>query len=64
MYVFIKGEKGEAVPLTGREGPWGCEMSRLTDDGEFVSLTRRHAFTPRKISATHFCQEAELTPGP
>jgi hypothetical protein len=55
--------KGKAIPETGREGPYGCEMSRLThflenwltDGGEFVSLTRRPSFTPRKIPDTHFC---------
>jgi hypothetical protein len=25
----IKGKKGKAIPVTGREGPQGCEMSRL-----------------------------------
>jgi hypothetical protein len=55
--------KGKAIPVTGREGPEGCETSRLphflgnrlTDGGEVVSLTRRPAFTPRKIPGTHFC---------
>jgi hypothetical protein len=54
--------KGEAVPVTGRGGPKGCETSRLphfldrlTDSGEVVSLTRRPPFTPRKIPGTHFC---------
>jgi hypothetical protein len=28
--------------------------NRLTDGGEFVSLTRRQPFTPRKILGTHF----------
>jgi hypothetical protein len=54
--------KGEAIPVTDRGGPQGCETSRLphfldnrlTDDGE-VSLTRRPHFTPRKIPGTHFC---------
>jgi hypothetical protein len=54
---------GKTVPITGREGPWGCEMSRLphfldnrlTDGGEVVSLTRQLPFTPRKIPGTHLC---------
>jgi hypothetical protein len=58
----IKG-KGKAIPVTGREGPEGCETSRLphfldnrlTDGGEAVSLTRRPPVTSRKISGTHFC---------
>jgi hypothetical protein len=44
--------KGKAVPVTGREGPQGCETSRLpnflnnrlTDGGEVVSPTRRPPF--------------------
>jgi hypothetical protein len=61
--IISKAKKGEALPVTGREGPYGCEMSRiphfldnqLTDGGEVVSLTRRPPFTPRKIPGTHFC---------
>jgi hypothetical protein len=42
-------KKCKAVPLTGREGPYGCETSRLshfldnrlTDGAEVVSLTRQ-----------------------
>jgi hypothetical protein len=58
-----KGKQGKAVPVKGREGPWGCETSmlphflgiRLTSGGEVVSPTRRPPFTPRKIPGTHFC---------
>jgi hypothetical protein len=53
MYVFtVKGKKGKAIPVTGREGPYGCEtlrlphfLNRLTDGGKVVSLTRRPPFT-------------------
>jgi hypothetical protein len=46
----------EAIPVTGRGGPWGCETSRLphfldnrlTGGGEDVNLTRR-PLPPRKI---------------
>jgi hypothetical protein len=46
--------KGKPIPVTGREGPLGCEMSRLpyildnrlTEGNEVVSLTRRPPFTP------------------
>jgi hypothetical protein len=39
----------KAIPVTGREGRYGCETSglphfldnQLTDSGEVVSLTRR-----------------------
>jgi hypothetical protein len=27
--MMRNGKKGEAVPVTGREGPQGCETSRL-----------------------------------
>jgi hypothetical protein len=55
--------KGKTIPVTGCEGPWGCETlriphfvdNRLTDAGEIVSLTRQPPFTPRKIPGTHFC---------
>jgi hypothetical protein len=30
-------------------------LNQLTDGAEFVSLTRRPQFTPRKILGTHFC---------
>jgi hypothetical protein len=51
-----------AIPLTGREGPYHCETSklphfldsRLADGGEVVSLTRRPLFTPRKIPVLSF----------
>jgi hypothetical protein len=47
-------KKGKTVPVTGREGPQGCETSRLPhyldnwlrDGREVVSLTRRPPFTP------------------
>jgi hypothetical protein len=50
--------KGKAIPLTGREDPQGCVMSRiphfldnlLRDGGDVFSLRRRPPFTPRKIA--------------
>jgi hypothetical protein len=55
--------KGKAIPVTGHEGPQGCETSRrphfldnrLRDGGEVVSLTRRLPFASRKIPGTHLC---------
>jgi hypothetical protein len=46
--------KGKAIPVTGHEGLWGCETSRLphfldnrlTDGSEVVSPTPRPPFTP------------------
>jgi hypothetical protein len=68
----IVQHKGEAIPVTGRAGPQGCETSRLphvlpnrlTDDGEVVSLTRRPPFTLQEDSWYSFLLEAESTPGP
>jgi hypothetical protein len=61
--ISIRKKKGKALPLTGREGPQGCETSRLphfldnrlTDGGEVVSLMCWQPYTPRKILGTHFC---------
>jgi hypothetical protein len=66
----VKGTKGKAIPVTGRGGPYGSETSRLpqfldnrlTDGGEFVSLTHRPRFTPRKIAGTHFCYRMSRLP--
>jgi hypothetical protein len=60
----ILKKKGNAIRVTGRGGPQGCETSRfphfldsrLTDGGEVVSLTYRQPFTSRKIPGTHFSQ--------
>jgi hypothetical protein len=65
-------KKGKAIRVTGREGPYGCEPSRLphfpdnrlTDGGEVVSLTRRKPFTLQEDSPYSFLLEAESTPGP
>jgi hypothetical protein len=56
-------KEGKAIPVTGRGGPEGCEMSRLphfldirlTDGGEVVSLMHQPSSTLRKIPGTHFC---------
>jgi hypothetical protein len=61
-YYFVL-KKGNAIPVTGRGGPLGCETSRfphfvdnqLTDDCEVVSLMCWLLFTSRKIPGTHFC---------
>jgi hypothetical protein len=63
---------GKAIRVTGRGGPQSSNTSRLphildnrlTDAGEFVSLTRRPLFTPREDSLYSFMLEAESTPGP
>jgi hypothetical protein len=57
-----KKVKSKAIPVTGHEGPQGCEMSRLphfldsqlTDGGEVFSLMCWPSFTPQKIPGTHF----------
>jgi hypothetical protein len=61
--MLVLKEKSNAILITGRGGPKGCETSRLpyflddrlTDGGEDISLPRRPIFTPRKIPGTHFC---------
>jgi hypothetical protein len=63
---------GKVKSVTGHEGPWGCETSRLphfldnrlTDGGEVVSPTRRPPFTSQEDSWYSFLLEAESTPGP
>jgi hypothetical protein len=66
-------KKGKAIPVTGREGPYCCEKSRLphfldnrlTDGGKVVSLTRRQAaLYSQEDSWYSFLLEAESTPGP
>jgi hypothetical protein len=64
-------KKGKATPVTDREGPWGCEMSRLqhfldnwlTDGGKLVSLMHQPPFTPQKHFWYSFMLEAESTVG-
>jgi hypothetical protein len=65
--------KRKVIPITGREGQYGCETSRLPHfldsqlkaGGEAVTLTRRTAFTsPQEDSWCSFVLEDESTPGP
>jgi hypothetical protein len=57
----LSGKKGKVIAVTGREGPWGCEMSRLPhfldtqfkDSNEIVSLTFQPPFAHRKIPGTY-----------
>jgi hypothetical protein len=63
--------KGKAIPLTGREGPYGYKTSRLphfldnrlTDGGKVVSPKRRPPL-PQNYSWYSFLLEAESNPGP
>jgi hypothetical protein len=72
MYLPSKGSKGKADPVTGREGPYGCEGSRLphlldswlTDGGKVVNLMRRPLFAHQEDSWYSFLLEAESTPRP
>jgi hypothetical protein len=58
VFSVVRTIRKNAIPITGREGPLGCEMSRLphfldnrlTDDGEVVSLMRRPPFTLQEES--------------
>jgi hypothetical protein len=64
--------KGKAIPVTGHEGPYGCQTSRLThfldnrltDGGEVVSPTCRPPFTPQVDSWYSFLLEAQSAPRP
>jgi hypothetical protein len=68
----VKVKQGQAIPVTGHGGPFGCEMlrvshyleSRLTDGGKVVSNMRRPPFTPQEDSGYSFLLEAESIPGP
>jgi hypothetical protein len=59
--------KSKAIPVTGREGPQGCETlrlphfldNRLTDGGEVVSLMRRPPVTPQEDFWYSFLLETE-----
>jgi hypothetical protein len=70
--VNTQCKKSKAIPVTGSEGSYGYETSRLqhfldnllTDCGEGVSLTRRPPFTPQVDSWYSFLLEVESTPGP
>jgi hypothetical protein len=76
--IFVKSckipllSKGKAIPVTGCEGPSGCETSRLphfldnrlTEGGEVVSLTLRQLIIPQEDSWYSFLLEAESTPLP
>jgi hypothetical protein len=74
--MTVTDSKSKAVPVPGREGPWGCETLRvphyldiqLIDGGKVVSLTRRPHLTPQENylinSCYSFLLEAESTPGP
>jgi hypothetical protein len=71
-----RGKNAKATPLTGHEGPSGCEVSRiphlldsqLTDGDKVVSHTRRPPFGPPPGGGgdlwCSFLLEAESTPGP
>jgi hypothetical protein len=65
-------KKIELLHVTGRGGPYSCEMSRLphfpvswlTDGGKVVSLMRWAYLYPQEDSWYSFMLEAESTPGP
>jgi hypothetical protein len=57
MTFSVKVKKGKAIPVTGREGPEGCEMSRLP---HFLD----NQLTDGSEAGYSFLIEAELTPGP
>jgi hypothetical protein len=72
LRTFQNCGKVKDIPVTGCEGPLGCETLRLphfldnqlTDGGEVVSHTCPLPFTPQEDSWYSFLLEAESTPGP
>jgi hypothetical protein len=54
----------ESLRVVRGRGPHIFYNNRLTDGGDFVSLTRRPSFTPQEDSWYSFLLEAESTPGP
>jgi hypothetical protein len=72
MDIFVICKKVKLSLLTGREGPYGCETSRLplfldsrlTDGDKAVSLTRRQPFTLQEDTWYLFLLETESTLGP
>jgi hypothetical protein len=53
----------KAIPITGREGPYDCETSRLPHfrgigsqmTVKLLTLRAGRPLPPRKIPGTHFC---------
>jgi hypothetical protein len=60
--IMSEKKKGKAIPVTGREGPWCCETSRLphflytigSQTAVRLSAGGR-PLPPRKIPGTNFC---------
>jgi hypothetical protein len=65
-------KESKAIPLTGRGGPYSCEMlwlpyfldNRLTDGGKAVTHLRRSCFTLKEDSWYSFLLQDEQTPSP
>jgi hypothetical protein len=60
--IYVGGN-GKAIPVTGREGPWGCETSRLayflysllTDGGEvrmILNYSERNRMRGREVDSS------------
>jgi hypothetical protein len=70
--AYSSPQKGKLIPVTGREGPCGCETSklphfldsRLTDGGEVVSLTHGSSLYLQEDFWYSFLLVAESNPGP
>ena len=61
----------QSVPLQAWSAPEGSRklrfpdfMTTAQDGGKFVSLTHRPPLPSGNTPGTHFCLEAESTPGP
>jgi hypothetical protein len=72
LFKHVDINRGKAVPVTGRRGPYGYETSRfphflnnrVTDGVKVVSLMCRPRFTLQEDSWYAILLEAESTRGP
>jgi hypothetical protein len=66
LTLFSPGRgEGKSVPLQAwRKLRFPDFMTTAQEGGKVVSLTHRPHLPPGNSPGTHFCQEAESTPGP
>jgi hypothetical protein len=73
LLVELNSPKGKAIPVRGREGPYGCGTSKLPHFLYTVSsqmavrlsaLRAGRPLPPQEDSWYSFLLEAESTPGP
>jgi hypothetical protein len=52
---YVKKKKGKTNPVTGREGPYGCETIGSQMAVRLSALRVGRPLPPRKIPGSHFC---------